>query len=147
MVVFAGARAFAASFAFPFDDQAQKPIIDETLEVVEVSVCAKGCPGCGAGIELDAIGDGPSLGKADADVDPEAALTSLLALMGNAQRCRIVSDAHRLYSSCRRRLCCSLNSSPNVATPIATPEIVARAIGRSRPAILLGGPKIEQNVR
>lgn len=106
-----GGCSFVAFSTLVFDDQAQKPNVDEIFDDFSVSVCAGSGSGCGAGIALDAIVDGPSLGKADT-----AAIS-------------------RLYSSSIRRFCCSLNSSPNVATPIVTPATVAKAIGRMRPAM------------
>lgn len=42
---------------------------------------------------------------------------------------------YRLYSSVSLFICCAFNSSPKVAMPIATPEMVASATGRIRPAI------------
>jgi hypothetical protein len=62
--------------ALSFDDQAQNPNADEIFDDFAGSGYAGSCSGRGAGIVLDAIGDGPSLGKADAP----AAATSLFAL-------------------------------------------------------------------
>ena len=42
---------------------------------------------------------------------------------------------YRLYSSVSLFIRCAFNSSPKVAIPIATPETVANATGRIRPAI------------
>ncbi|KAF1977893.1 hypothetical protein BU23DRAFT_596197 [Bimuria novae-zelandiae CBS 107.79] len=47
-------------------DQAQNPNTDDNFDDFAVSACAGICSGCGAGIELDAIGDGPSLDNTDA---------------------------------------------------------------------------------
>ena len=41
-----------------------------------------------------------------------------------------------LYSSVSLFILCDLSSSPKVAVPIAMPEIVAKAMGSMRPAIL-----------
>jgi hypothetical protein len=60
-----------------FDDHAQSPNMDDILDGCADSVCVGSCSGCGAGSALDAIGDGPSLGKADA----AATSLAMLALM------------------------------------------------------------------
>ena len=59
---------------FSFVFHAQKPNREEVFDGFAVSIRCGICSGCGAGVVLDAIGDGPSLGKADA---PAISLSAL----------------------------------------------------------------------
>jgi hypothetical protein len=70
-----------------FEDQAQNPNADEIFDDFAGSGCVGSDSGRGAGIVLDAIGDGPSLGKADA----LAAAMSLFALARNPQNPGVAS--------------------------------------------------------
>lgn len=53
--------------------------MDEILDDFEVAGCVGSCSGCGAGTVLEAIGDGPALGRADAGAG--AAAMSLYKLV------------------------------------------------------------------
>lgn len=81
-----GGCSFVAFSTLVFDDQAQKPNVDEIFDDFSVSVCAGSGSGCGAGIALDAIVDGPSLGKAD---------TAAISLPGSAHMILVYSKLTR----------------------------------------------------
>ncbi|KAF2636461.1 hypothetical protein P280DRAFT_510420 [Massarina eburnea CBS 473.64] len=58
----------------------------------------------------------------------------------------VMNRSHRLYSSSARFFRWCFSSPSNVATPIATPDTVASAIGKSRPAIFAEQVKSDSRV-
>lgn len=119
---------------------AQKPrASDHVLVVGFVSSLTGSCASAGAGggggdvtvVVGGAMAAGFSLLAAAA-----AAATFLQMRVSSGKDMYVVQTAYRSYSSVSLFIRCVLSSSPKVAIPMAIPEMVAKATGNMRPAIV-----------